>query len=392
VTTPMRLAGASARSVHAGGDTTCAVDLDAHLACSGANSFGQAATPRGPLGGLERADDRSDWRAIFAHTSHACGTTADGMLRCWGTGSRGELGDNMYLDRQDPAEVGVGFADVAVNETATAALRGTELWSWGDAFVGGESSPTPAMIAPGMRDVALGEFHGCSLASGGSLTCGGVNVFGQLGDGTFDDRTAIQVAGTWRSVIAGSLATCATRTDGGLTDRLFCWGLREMVGSEAAENVNVPTPVVLPQLEVAAVGLGHTFGCALAGGQLWCWGDNYFGQLGTSTGMSSAEPVRIGLRTDWTAISTGGGHACAIARDRSLWCWGSGEHGQLGPPIALRRPPTQLGADRTWAAVAAGDRFTCAIATDGTRWCAGDNTRGQLGDGRSWLTALTPMP
>lgn len=383
-----------ARAVEAGGDTTCVIDLEGHLACTGANGYGQAGRPAGAVTGLEQADARTDWQRIAAGHSHACGQTADGVVRCWGAGMDGQLGDNASLDRQLPVEAGAGFTNLDLHAGSTAGVRGTELWGWGIDVVTYDRFPAPARFAMDITDVALGRYHGCSLDGTGRLVCGGANVYGQLGDGTGVDNPAAVVPGTWRSVYAANIATCATRTAGGIADRLFCWGAGDMVGIPT--QVNLASPAVVTTLEAREtrhVALGGSFGCALVDpGEIWCWGGNDHGQLGATGLGGSPVPLRVGARADWIAVEAGGTHACAIAADRTLWCWGRADRGQIGEPVMPRRLPTQIGGDADWEGVALGDQFTCALRRDGTRWCFGDNEAGALGNGRAWGTELAIVP
>lgn len=396
VSTPRRMTEMAVGAVAAGGDTTCVIDLDARLRCTGANGAGQAGQPAGEVHGLERADDRTDWRAISAHRTHACGETADGMLHCWGLGTSGQLGDNTFLDRQQPVAVGAGLTNVVLNTSGSAAMRGSELLGWGVDVAGRGQFGMPASFGTNFLGVAVGEFHACGLETGGRLACAGANRYGQLGAGHFDEVTEpVVVPGTWQTIAASSVTTCGTRSE---TAGLLCWGIGFMVGSEATSDVATPRAVALPAAEVQQVAIGGDFACARiagaagAGSQIWCWGGNFYGQLGSNPRQESQVPVRVGAREDWIALDVGDAHACAIANDRTMWCWGRADHGQAGEPATLRRGVEQVGTDASWVAVAAGDQFTCALQEDGTRWCFGANVQGELGNGRSWLGELALVP
>ncbi|MEO8705820.1 MAG: hypothetical protein ABI867_37665 [Kofleriaceae bacterium] len=396
VSTPARV-DIVAHRIAAGGETSCVIDDDDRLLCAGANASGEAGSPAGEVHALAQADDRTDWQAIYAGRGHACARDSNDVLSCWGLGARGQVGDRAFLDQQAPHEVfdGKGFANLAMNSDATAARRGDELWGWGIDVGSGGTFGEPTLASTGITGVALGEGHGCALEIMGRLSCRGENRYGQLGGGQLGndppipDATVI-IAGTWRSVHASIVTTCATKTDAGLVDRLFCWGVAGMVGSPTASDTGTPLAVELPAQEVHDVAIGADFACARIGdGELWCWGSNEAGQLGNPTDRFSQIPVRVGTRADWIALAAGDQHACALAADHTLWCWGRGDHGQIGEPLAPRKTPQQLGTRTDWAAVALGDGFTCALAQDGTRWCAGTNGQGELGNGRAWLPQLT---
>jgi hypothetical protein len=87
-----------------------------------------------------------------------------------------------------------------------------------------------------------------------------------------------------------------------------------------------------------AVGTGNT--CAVADGQLYCWGDNTYGQVGKSGGPYNT-PQLVTPPDDLTAqtfkvtsialsqSSTSTKSACAVANGVT-YCWGANNVGQLG--------------------------------------------------------------
>lgn len=170
-----------------------------------------------------------------------------------------------------------------------------------------------------------------------------------------------------------------------------------------------PGPPVLAS-EVAA---GRAHSCALeAGGDVLCWGANWFGQLGagspTSPAASSSRiaealtddalllsdersntPVRVDGLGRATAMSSGRNHTCALTADRTVSCWGSNASGQLGSidvPIGEADPeawsvaPVEVAGLTDVVELSAGFDSTCARRDDGTVWCWGSNIAGQLGD------------
>jgi hypothetical protein len=80
---------------------------------------------------------------------------------------------------------------------------------------------------------------------------------------------------------------------------------------------------LLRNAPVVSGGGFHT--CAIKqDGSLWCWGNNFYGQLGNGRsgfGEMSGIPVQI-MSSGVVAVSAGGFHTCAIKQDSSLWCWG----------------------------------------------------------------------
>jgi len=117
-------------------------------------------------------------------------------------------------------------------------------------------------------------------------------------------------------------------------------------------------------------------------GTLWAWGNNSTGQLGDGSYLGRRAPVQIGSDTDWSKVSAGKAHSLAIKNDGSLWAWGYNGFGGLGTnDTVMHNAPVHIGTDTDWQSVYAAEEFSLAMKTDGSLWTWGSNLRGQLGDG-----------
>ncbi|MEO7086818.1 MAG: hypothetical protein ABI442_02215 [Gemmatimonadaceae bacterium] len=140
-----------------------------------------------------------------------------------------------------------------------------------------------------------------------------------------------------------------------------------------------------------AAGSDHT--CALkSSGDAYCWGSDAYGQLGvaradTTCGTPGAfypcdvKPTHIGSSVQFSAISAGARHTCAIAINRQAYCWGANDVGQVGNFGGNAATPILVPGALGWSQISAGSTHTCAVRVDGTLWCWGANERGQLGNG-----------
>jgi hypothetical protein len=165
---------------------------------------------------------------------------------------------------------------------------------------------------------------------------------------------------------------------------------------EAIVNVIPAGPVecsltLIRNAPVVSGGGFHT--CAIKqDGSLWCWGNNFYGQLGngrSGIGEMSSIPVQV-MSSGVVAVSAGGFHTCAIKQDGSLWCWGWNQYGQVGDGTNTdRNTPVQIMPGGV-IAVSAGLAHTCAIKQDGSLWCWGWNQYGQVGDG-TWESKNSPV-
>jgi hypothetical protein len=66
-------------------------------------------------------------------------------------------------------------------------------------------------------------------------------------------------------------------------------------------------------------------------GTLWAWGYNNYGQLGLGTiGGNNYSPTQIGTDTDWLDVETGLYFGAALKASGEIYTWGRNDAGQLG--------------------------------------------------------------
>jgi alpha-tubulin suppressor-like RCC1 family protein len=142
------------------------------------------------------------------------------------------------------------------------------------------------------------------------------------------------------------------------------------------------------------ISTGYAHACAITPeGALYCWGQNSFGQLGVDDTDARNTPARVGHDSDWSAVSAGRYHTCAI-RGGALYCWGANGFAQLAiadAEIGEQHAPALIAEpERTWAAVSAGDWHTCALDEEGALYCWGYDLLGRLGIGKGLGTTADP--
>jgi alpha-tubulin suppressor-like RCC1 family protein len=178
-------------------------------------------------------------------------------------------------------------------------------------------------------------------------------------------------------------------------------------GDDAAPTGPDPGPAsdVTPAHALAfrdvSAGLSLTCGVTThaAGDVAYCWGDNTFGQLGTSSSVGpedcsntpcSTHPARVARGLAFRIVSAGSSHACGVTTDNVAYCWGLNDEGQLGtgtntgPEKCLGEVPCSPRPVRVLRGLAfrqlsAGGRQTCGVTLDNLAYCWGSNAFGQLG-------------
>ena len=131
-------------------------------------------------------------------------------------------------------------------------------------------------------------------------------------------------------------------------------------------------------------GDSHAIGLQLDG-TIWTWGNNSFGQLGSSNTTNRSSPTQLGTLSTWTAVSAGSDNSAAINSPGFLWTWGNNSYGQLGlSDVTHRSSPVQISQQpiaALWRSIGLQpfSRSQLAIQTNGTLWAWGNNSFGQLG-------------
>ncbi len=399
--TPVDVVGLTSggSAVSAGYEHTCALTTAGGVKCWGRNTSGQlgnnsmtdSSTPVDVVGLI------SGVSAISAGFHHACALTTGGGVKCWGENAYGQLGNGDFIGRLVPVDVvGLSSGVIAISAgfSHTCALTttgGVKCW--------GNSSSTPVDVAnltSGISAIAAGDTHTCALTTGGGVKCWGGNNGGQLGDGTTTNRsTPVDVIGLTSGVsaiTAGGYYTCAVTISG----EAKCWGdnLYGQLGDGTTTNHTTPVDVVGLTSGVLAISAGYNHTCTLtAAREVKCWGSNSGGQLGDGTTSRRSTPVDVVmLASGVSAVSAGDFHTCALAVSGEVKCWGENAYGQLGDETttAHSTPVDVIGLASGVSAVAAGDSHTCALTTGGGVKCWGYNYYGQLGDNTT-TNHSTPM-
>ena len=272
------------------------------------------------------------------------------------------------------------------------------------------SNPHGPAVMPGSRTfvtVVTGIWHTCAITEpDNALWCWGNNDAGQLGTGDLDLRNApteIELPqGRHPIAVNAAYASSCVILDNGSG---MCWGRNDNgnLGDGTYNNRSEPTPIsIIPaDKSLVAMDLGDDHTCAIYNdGMVNCWGNNTYcdgdgtqctntdegGKLGDGTNSSSTYPRAVSLPVGKTAISidVGADHSCAILDDNSAVCWGMNTEGQLGDgttsnssvPVNVSMP-SGIG----FAEISAGDRHTCAVALNGSVYCWGNHQEGALGLG-----------
>jgi alpha-tubulin suppressor-like RCC1 family protein len=202
----------------------------------------------------------------------------------------------------------------------------------------------------------------------------------------------------WRQVSAGNVHACGIRTTG----RMYCWGSDSFgrLGNGGTDaNRTTPVQVAGNATNWSSVSVGWSHACALrTTGGLYCWGENGFGELGINSSSTTFRnvPTAVGTATDWVQVSAGEFHTCARKANHRLFCWGRDLTGEVGNggtnDNAILAPVQVAGRFTDWTAVSLGRNHSCGRRSinSGTLFCWGLNSLGELGNGGVGSTQPVP--
>ena len=287
-------------------------------------------------------------------------------------------------------------------------------------------NPTPTLVTlPGasgpVTAIAAGRYHSLVLTASGQLYAFGDNHYGELGspanNGTENPNptptlvTLPGASGPVTQIAAGEHHSLALTASG----QLYSFGENDFGQLGNASNVGTknpnptPTLVSLPAASgpVTQIGAGAADSLALtASGWLYAFGDNFFGQLGSTTNNGTFNPnptptlVSLpGASGPVTQIAAGGGQSFALTSSGRLYAFGFNGFGELGNTTNNNTPspnptPTLVtlpGASGTVTKIAAGADHTLVLTASGQLYAFGWNFFGELG-GATNIGNLAPNP
>ncbi len=357
-----------ADTIAAGRDFGGAIDSSGTLRTWGANTLGQLGqgtfTTSVSQPGL--VSGSHTWSAIAMGTDFSLGIDTAGALWAWGNNASGQLGTGASTSASTPVRVATGASGLPTGATVSAVAAGQ---NFGLAIVNTAAAP-------------------------GRLYAWGNASFGQLGQGNTTSHSTPVVVGTrsYSAIAATDVAAIAISADG----KLWAWGDNSTGelgrGGTAGSPASLTTPTQIGTLTgwtKLAGGFGHVL--ALRGTELYAWGYNLHGEIGTgTTSLAVTTPTRIASTQSWSAVGAGDNASYAINTAGQLFGWGFNFNGQLDLPVSqvtnnANPSPQLIGNTETgfapWTAIAGGADFMFALTTGGVVGAVGNNSVGQLGTG-----------
>ncbi len=162
---------------------------------------------------------------------------------------------------------------------------------------------------------------------------------------------------------------------------VWTWGLNVdgQLGDGTTTSKKFPKQVPLPRPAVSvAAGVKHTL-VALDDGSVYAWGDNYYYQLGLNDQVDRTTPTLVPTLSGIVKVAAGYDTSYAIDGSGQLYSWGYNNVRQLfHPDMTTRQEPTLVAGLPAVAEIRAMTRQALALTETGTVLGAGMNNRGIL--------------
>jgi len=307
--------------------------------------------------GVESANE------LYATTNHVCALKGGGKLSCWGQWSSD--GGSGVTAHYAPLEIAAPLPALQLNLDAITpvANRRVEEHSICARFAAGwrcltnhgwttrEAVKSP-LLSLGGRPRRFAPDLQCGITAGDQLICAGdpntagerkilTRVLRLAPNERFREVTSVlRVMSTTGETQSRTEHVCALT----VSQHVKCFRLER--GASALVNSH-SLDELANVVQVKAASGEAALACALTeAGEVWCWGDARYGQLGNKITNDFFEPVRINELPPIAEIAVGGSFACARSLQGQVYCWGSnrggavpdGQAGENRDPITVAWP------------------------------------------------------
>ena len=278
------------------------------------------------------------FESISVGGANSCAIDTEGYPHCWGAAD----GVNNLPSGS------FSHVDGGLNYSCALSTTGGNINCWGaDHGTGNLDAPSGSYTT-----FAVGDKHGCAIDSSNNVTCWG----GKKTDGT-SELWAVDPASTetFSTLDAGPDLTCGVKTD----KSLHCWG------NSTYNRLTEPTD------NFTAVAVGATHVCGIKEDKsIACWGQAIFFDSDGDRNVDDIDGKGNHTSTtppsgahQYTAITAGEAHTCAVRIDKKIVCWGYHADGRNKVPGW--GSDTHGFSNLNFDAIATGGVTNCGIKSSG---------------------------
>lgn len=336
--------------------TYAALTADGSLYMWGGNDYGQVG-----IGSTDNQDkpvkvleNVKEFRFPDDRNPLCAAVTKDGSLYMWGSDSYGRLANGQLgskqltpykveFDRKDTKVANVYFPSDGVSKNGVAITTDGELYLWGTNSYNEINSSNsmyvtvPTRLLTNVESFTVYRGTCAAIEKSGALWLWGNNTYGIAGkistQSVVSPEEAVHILDGVKEVHLNYENGVAVRKNG----TLWIWGYG--YGQMAGEGDNeqwIPQQQILPEEEIAGFYEDENYGskyALTAGGELYAWGSNAYGQLGISanagTSTKNNTPAKISI-SGIKEFTVQNGTCAALTKEGKLYLWGRNQAGQLG--------------------------------------------------------------
>lgn len=265
---------------------------------------------------------RPTFTAITGGGRNFCGILSDKTVACWGSNTHGQSGGSS-----------VGAVDYVASQASIDRCIATNGYDNGGGFSctdtiwNDDVVITKPYVIPGLNNVtkiAANDRETCAVSLarvycwGTPASTGIANYMPTLKQG-LEGVTNIG-ANAFRDTCAYASGTSTITPTG-----VYCWG----------QTYNSDTPQLVTTISPDQMSAFPAQRCSITTGKAYCSGQGFWGQLGNGTLTESATPVEVQgiIGTPTSVVSNNGNTNCALASG-IVYCWGNNWYGEVGQGIA----------------------------------------------------------
>lgn len=382
-------------AIAAGLESSYALKKDGSVFAWGTNTRGQLGNGGGENQPFPvRIPNLHDITAIAAGWNHAVALKKDQTVWVWGK-LKEEQSEQLPLTSEPQQIEGISDAiHIAAGSEHTVILRSNgSLWTFGlnnKGQLGIEkaspgsiiTSPQPSVLKSDVEKITAGIDTTFALKRDGTLSAFGSFQAGQMGDGSLNHPTPVQVyeERSASKVTCGATHSVLLRQDGSAGWIGFYDIQKPSVDEQNSyhPSYQLKTLSSLGPIKQIASGDQHTL-VLKSNGEIWAYGRGEKGQLGDNKNANSLAPVKVSEITGAKAIAAGGNSSLAILNDDSLVTWGENSSGQLGDGTTVNQAkPVAVHGLAKITSAAMGKNHAIAHNENGAVWIWGNNHKQQI--------------
>ncbi len=396
-------------SISSSWNHTCAINKQRKMECWGENKFGQSGMEPNshsyvlrPVLVSHPTDpefNSSNFKSIVTTPNATCATTDTNKTYCFGDNTFGQLGFKLgneaikeensfrysiqYLPKlltKNSDVINKNYIKLAGNSRTLCGLTETEeveCWGFSEKNY--------------FKTIHVGEDYYCGLSlKGNRAYCGSAK---KSTDNYLNHPWNTTIEFPWVSkeefvqLSAGEFAVCGLSSE--TSQNTFCAFNRKtplFQNKFKFNKVNLPN-----QMQSVVVGHSHICTIQKQDGQIYCSGNNSYGQLGNGGFRSSKyaaefKPIVNPAKIAFKEVALTERATCALSLANEVYCFGSNEYGELGSvsTVSTSKSALQKIKNLKLMSITAGSKHFCGVLADETKTknklvCWGDNSYGQIG-------------